>query len=109
MLPTGLTYSSLAKRFMSLMASGTCGVGRRVFRSSFSRAARRETPTVAGLPRSFGSVPSPVAVAAPVPFDGARGGTDGRDVVPGVPAPLVGRTPSLVLAETCIQLSRTRP
>src|SRR6266403_5338147 len=42
MLPTGLTYSSLAKRFIPFIANCTCGVGRRVFRSSSKRVARRD-------------------------------------------------------------------
>src|SRR5438094_10621309 len=42
MLPTGLTYSSLAKRFIPFIANRTCGVGRRVFRSSSKRVARRD-------------------------------------------------------------------
>ena len=41
MLPTGFRYSSLANRFMPGITSGTCGVGRRVFRSCASRATRR--------------------------------------------------------------------
>src|SRR6266404_6167906 len=39
MLPTGLTYSSLAKRFIPFIANCTCGVDRRVFRSSSKRVA----------------------------------------------------------------------
>ena len=56
-LPTGLTYSSLAKRFIPFIANCTCGVGRRVFRSSSKRVARRD----AGMRRS---TPTPVKSSA---------------------------------------------
>ena len=66
MLPTGLTYSSLAKRFMPFMANGTCGVGRRIFRSSSRRVARRDADCGSGptAGRALWSVSSP----APYPL-----------------------------------------
>src|SRR3989442_3149517 len=57
MLPTGLTYSSLAKRFIPFIANCTCGVDRRVFRSSSKRVARRD----AGMRRS---TPTPAKSSA---------------------------------------------
>src|SRR5262247_795446 len=48
MLPTGLKYSSLAKRSMPFTASDTCGVGRRTFPSNSKRLARREVGLTAG-------------------------------------------------------------
>src|SRR5262245_38445624 len=52
MLPTGLTYSNLAKRFIFFVANCTCGVGRRVFRSSCKSAARRDSGTRRSTPTS---------------------------------------------------------
>src|ERR1043166_1114833 len=48
MLPTGLTYSSLAKRRMPFTANGTCGVGRNAFPSSSSRATRLDGGAAGG-------------------------------------------------------------
>src|SRR6266513_3511979 len=88
MLPTGLTYSSLAKRFIPSIANGTCGVGRRVFRSISKRAARRDADcgsgsTIGKLPRSVSrpgadSLPRERCRAA-IPCSGQRGGATATD------------------------------
>ena len=58
MLPTGLTYSSLANRWMPFMANGTCGVGRSRLPSSSKRAARGEGGPAVGRPTRSVSIPS---------------------------------------------------
>src|SRR6266853_4737438 len=90
MLPTGLTYSSLAKRFMPSIANGTCGVGRRVFRSSCKRVARCDAgcgsgPTTGRLPRSV-SCPVPDSLPrercrAAIPCSGGSGSAAATDDV----------------------------
>src|SRR5206468_8063216 len=58
MLPTGLRYSSLAKRWMPFMANGTCGVGRSILPSSSKRSARRDGGPAVGRSTWSVSIPS---------------------------------------------------
>src|SRR5207249_1326335 len=72
MLPTGLTYSSLAKRSIRFIANCTCGVGRKVFRSSSKRVARGDAGVLTRcLPllvaRSYSVI---VMGVSPVPGEG---------------------------------------
>jgi len=69
MLPTGLTYSSLAKRRMPFMANGTCGVGRSVLPSSSRRAARRDGGPAVGTSTSSVSIPSRDSLEGALPRD----------------------------------------
>src|SRR5581483_1689218 len=102
MLPTGLTYSSLAKRLRPSTASGTCRVGCRVFLSSSRRVARRNADHASGL--SGGILPGSVspAVADRLAPAGSRSamaltGRDARTLVDVAPC-RSGVEPNLLFA-----------
>src|SRR6266478_468006 len=69
MLPTGLTYSSFAKRSIPFTANCTCGVGRRVLRSCSKPVERRDVEILSRTAEGMLVTPRNVAVPGSTNLD----------------------------------------